>query len=249
MLKLRLFSIGLAVALAASDAPARDVGVDSIIDDVPPPEPAATTICPGATTIFGVDVSSSQGVINWASVKATGRVFAYIRHSDGLSLDVNRVTNWKDASAAGLTVGYYQRFHAAADPVTQAKEVVATLNTLSGASRPNLPPALQVDMNDGQSNATVIARINQWLSYIKTNTGRQPALLVTSSYWSSLGSPSPSPLPYLWVSHLQVACPTVPTPWAVLRFWQSSATGSVSGISGFVNLDTYNGSLATLQNL
>lgn len=207
------------------------------------------TACPGETAVSGVDVSSSQGVIAWRSVKAAGRGFAYIRHSDGITLDLNRIANWKNASAEGLTVGYYQRFRASLDPVEQAKQVVATLNTLGGASRPNLPPALQVDTNDGQPNATVIARINQWLAYVQSNTGRQPVLLVTSAYWSSLGYPTPSPLPYLWVSHPKVACPTVPSPWGILRFWQSSTTGYVSGISGSVNLDTYNGSLAALQNL
>lgn len=214
------------------------------------PLPAATgPICPGATTVPGVDISSAQGVINWKSVKAAGRGFAYIRHSDGRTLDSYRITNWTNARAEGLTVGYYQRFRASIDPVEQAKQVVATLNSVSGAARPNLPPALQVDTNDGQSNATVIARINQWLSYIQSNTGRQPVLLVTPTYWASLGDPSPSPLPYLWVSHQKVDCPTVPFPWGILRFWQSSTTGFVSGISGAVNLDTYNGSLASLQNL
>lgn len=231
MIKIRQLSIGLAGCLAATDAS------------------ATATICPGATTVSGVDVSAAQGVITWRSVKAAGRGFAYIQHSDGIALDINRIINWKNASAEGLTVGYYQRFHASIDPVAQAKQLVATLNTLSGASRPNLPPALKVDTNDGQSNATVIARINQWLAYIQSNTGRQPVLLVTSDYWSSLGYPTPSPLPYIWVSHLKAACPTVPSPWGILRFWQSSTTGSVAGISGFVNLDTYNGSIAALQNL
>lgn len=249
MIKLRLLSIALVTVLASSDASARDVGVDSTLNDVNSLQAATAATCPGATTVAGIDVTSSQGSINWKSVKAAGRGFAYIRHSDGLALDLYRITNWKNASAEGLTVGYYQRFRPSMDPVEQAKQVVATLNTVSGAARPNLPPALQVDTNEGQSSATVIARINQWLAYIQSNTGRQPVLLVTSAYWSSLGAPTPSPLPYVWISQLNVACPTVPLPWRILRFWQSSASGSVSGISGFVNLDTYNGSLTALQNL
>ncbi|HEX3346420.1 MAG TPA: GH25 family lysozyme, partial [Polyangiaceae bacterium] len=43
----------------------------------------ATTVCAAGTTVKGVDVSSYQGTINWASVKAAGIDFAFARISDG----------------------------------------------------------------------------------------------------------------------------------------------------------------------
>jgi len=46
-----------------------------------------------------------------------------------------------------------------------------------------------------------------------------------------------------------VSCPTLPPAWGRLRFWQYSSTGKVSGISGNVDLDIYNGTLAELRGL
>lgn len=210
------------------------------------------TICPGTTLVYGIDVSSSQGTINWTSVFSSGRKFALIRHSDGTVLDPNRFTNWNNAKAAGLTVGFYQFFRASGDAIVQADNVVASLGTLSGTARPNLPPVIAIETNDGQSNATVIAKVNQWLDRVYARTGRQPVLYTSPGYWNSLGNPnvgtSSHPLPYLWDKDLGVSCPTVPSPWGRLRFWQYG-TGTVSGISGAVNLDLYNGSLTEMQNL
>lgn len=217
-------------------------------------DPAApipfTTICPGSTRVYGVDVSYYQGAVNWSSVRAAGKQFAYLRYSDGTGfIDPNFTTYWNNAKAAGLTVGAYQFFRASQDPIAQADALVNRLQALGGTGRPNLPPVIDVETNDGMSNATVISRMNSWLSRVQSRTGRQPVLYTSPGYWSGLGSPYPSPLPYLWDAHWTSNCPTVPYPWGRLRFWQYSSTGSVSGISGSVDTDLYNGSLAEMQGL
>jgi GH25 family lysozyme M1 (1,4-beta-N-acetylmuramidase) len=207
------------------------------------------TICNGSSVQYGIDVSYYQGTINWGSVRAAGRNFAYVRHSDGTFLDPQRFTNFNNARSAGLTVGFYQFFRASQDPIVQADNIVAALNTVGGVGRPNLPPVIDIETYDGQSASTVITRVNQWLSRVQSRTGRQPVLYTSPGFWGGLGYPTPSPLPYLWVAHWGVSCPTVPSPWGRLRFWQYSATGRVSGISGDVDLDTYNGPLSEMQAL
>lgn len=208
------------------------------------------TICPGATKIYGIDVSYYQGNINWASVKASGKQFAIIRYSDGTGfIDPKFETNWKNAKAAGLTVGAYQFFRPGQDPIAQADALVNKLAALGGTGRPNLPPMIDVEVKDGVSNANIIARVNQWLARVQSRTGRQPLLYSGPGFWNGLGNPTPSPLPYLCDAHWGPTCPTVPSPWGRLRFWQYSATGSVPGISGDVDLDLYNGSLAEMQGL
>jgi lysozyme len=108
---------------------------------------------------------------------------------------------------------------------------------------------IDVEVKDGASNATVIANVNTWLQHIKAKTGRLPSLYAAPGFWSGLGNPTPNPLPYMWVANWGVSCPSLPPPWGRLRFWQYSDSGSVSGISGAVDLDEYNGSLAELQGL
>ncbi|HEX2569664.1 MAG TPA: glycoside hydrolase family 25 protein [Polyangia bacterium] len=207
------------------------------------------TICNGSVVQYGLDVSYFQGQPNWTSVRNSGRNFALIRHSDGSFLDPERFNNWNNAKAAGMTVGFYQFFRASQDAVSQANLVVQALTTVGGKGRPNLPAVIDIETYDGQSGSTVISKVNQWLNYIQANTGRQPTLYTSPGFWGGLGYPTPSPLPYLWVAHWGVSCPTVPSPWGRLRFWQYSSTGSVSGISGAVDLDTYNGSLTEMQGL
>jgi len=212
---------------------------------------AQSTICPGTTRVAGIDVSVYQGSINWASVHAAGKRFAYIRYSDGTGhLDPNFNANWRNAKAAGMTVGAYQFFRASENPTTQADLVINAVSALGGLGTPNLPIAIDVETNDGQTDATVNSRVNTWLARVLARTGRTRPMLYTSpGIWSGLGSPSPDPLPYLWDAHWGATCPTVPSPWGRLRFWQYSDTGAVSGISGAVDLDLYNGSLAEMQAL
>jgi hypothetical protein len=45
-----------------------------------------------------------------------------------------------------------------------------------------------------------------------------------------------------------VSCPDTPTPWTSWKFWQNADNGSVSGISGAVDTDEFNGTLAQLQS-
>ena len=57
---------------------------------------SSLVVCPGATTVPGVDVSYYQGTITWASVKASGQKFAIARASDGLNYsDSKFIANWQ----------------------------------------------------------------------------------------------------------------------------------------------------------
>jgi lysozyme len=207
------------------------------------------TVCPGSNKVYGIDVSYYQGTINWASVKAAGKQFAIIRVSDGTGfMDPKFVTNWKGAKAAGLAVGAYQFFRPGQDATAQADLMVNQLNAV-GFGAGDIPPVIDVESSDGVSASNIAARVNVWLQRVKSRTGRLPALYTAPGYWSGIGNPTPSPLPYLWDAHWGVSCPTLPPAWGRLRFWQYSSTGKVSGISGNVDLDIYNGTLAELRGL
>lgn len=207
------------------------------------------TICPGSTVVRGVDVSYYQGSINWSSVKAAGKSFAMIRVSDGTGFnDPNFATYWANAKAAGLTVGAYQFFRPSQDPIAQADLIVNKIQA-AGFTATDIPPVIDVEVTEGYSASTIMSRVNSWLSRVQSRTGRQPFLYTSPGFWSSLGYPTPSPLPYLWDAHWGASCPTVPSPWGRLRIWQYSDSGSVSGISGAVDLDLYNGSLTELRSL
>jgi len=209
---------------------------------------AQATVCP-TTRLQGIDVSYYQGTINWSQVKAAGKAFAIVRVSDGTTfMDPKFATNWRGAKAAGLVVGAYQFFRPAQDPIKQADIMVEQLKAM-GFGAGDIPPVLDVEAQDGVSDATVAARVNSWLQRVQSRLGRLPSMYTSPGFWSGLGNPKPSPLPYLWVAHWGVSCPSLPPAWGRLRFHQYSSTGRVSGISGDVDLDYYNGSLAELKGL
>jgi lysozyme len=210
---------------------------------------AAASVCPGSTKTYGIDVSYWQGNIDWAKVKAAGKQFALIRVSDGTGFRDPRFEEyWRGAKAAGLTVGAYQFFRPGQDATAQANLMADKLAAV-GFKAGDIPPVIDVEVTDGASDANIAARVNTWLKRVQARTGRLPSLYTSPGFWSGLGNPAPSPLPYLWVAHWGASCPTLPPAWGRLRFHQYSATGSVSGISGNVDLDYYNGSLAELRGL
>ena len=246
-LVISLGACGGELAPEAYKGGAEDGTAGSMHDPTPPDFLAQSTICPGSNRVYGIDVSYYQGNIDWGKVRAAGKQFAIIRVSDGTGFrDPKFETYWKEAKAAGLLVGAYQFFRPTQDVNAQADLLVNKLNSV-GFGGADLPPVIDVEVRDGVSSATVASRVNAWLERVKSRTGRLPALYTSPGFWSGMGTPNP--LPYMWVAHWGVTCPSVPWGGARLRFWQYSSTGSVSGISGHVDLDQYNGTLDELKGL
>jgi lysozyme len=236
-------SLGLVLTLGACGSPLPEEG------DEPGTLQEEARVCPGSTQLQGIDVSYYQGNIDWAKVKASGRQFAIVRASDGTGfVDPKFTANWKGAKAAGLAVGAYQFFRPTQDVNAQADLMIKMLNSV-GYGAGDLPPVIDVEVTDGVSGSTVASRVNAWISRVKSGTGRLPSLYTSPGFWSGIGNPTPSTLPYIWVAHWGVSCPTLPPAWGRLRFWQYSSKGSVPGISGNVDLDIYNGTLSELRGL
>lgn len=202
-------------------------------------------VCPYGTTLPGVDVSHFDGSINWTNVKTAGIVFAYARATEGTTFtDPEFGANWADMKAAGIVRGADAFFHANLDPTIQADYFLSVMGTLQPG---DLPPMLDVEVTDGQSAATIATNVNIWVNHVQALTGRAPLIYASSSFWaSSVGnSTALSEFP-LWIANWGVTCPTLPAAWTDWAIWQYSATGTVSGIAGAVDLDKFNGTMSDL---
>ncbi|MGZ3438532.1 MAG: glycoside hydrolase family 25 protein [Polyangia bacterium] len=229
------FFATLSLAVAACQPLPPDVGVAE----------EGLSVCPGKTTLEGVDVSTYQGTIDWAKVKASGRAFAITRVGDGLGGDNTFNANWAGIKAAGMVRGAYQFFRASDDPIQQADILLAKIGTPQNG---DLAPTLDLEVTDGQSASVIVTKVKQWLEHVKAKTGRTPMVYTSPGFWPSVGSPDLSAY-VLWVAHWGTTCPTIPPGWKGFTFHQYSDSGSVSGISGAVDLDVFNGDKAALDKL
>jgi lysozyme len=206
------------------------------------------TVCAGSSTVEGIDVSYYQGTINWSQVAAAGKKFAVIRVSDGTTTpDTQFARNWSDARSAGVIRGVYQFFRASQDATAQADLLVNALNNNGGLQMGDLPPVADVEVSDGQSASTVASKLNTWMARVQAGTGRTPLIYTSPGVWGNIGNPQGFSEYVLWVAHYGVSCPSMPSGWTAWKFWQYSDSGSVSGISGAVDLDHFNGSLSELM--
>jgi lysozyme len=206
----------------------------------------ALSVCAKGTVTKGVDVSVYQGSVDWAKVKGAGITFAIVRVSDGTgTLDSTFTTNWKGTKSNNLVRGVYQFFEPGEDPTKQADLVLSQVKNAGGFDPGDLPPVMDIETTGGQSDATIQSHMQTWLDVITKAIGRKPIIytnLNTSSHFGGKFGGYP-----LWVASWGASCPTMPNGWKQWDFWQYSDTGTINGISGGVDHDEFNGSLADLK--
>jgi lysozyme len=223
----------------------------------PTPSPSPTPIptptpSPTATPTFldGIDVSYHQGTINWQQVAASGKRFAFVRATAGtLTADTAYGTNRSGARAAGLAVGSYHYANpdtAMNDASNEASWFLRNATIASG----DLIPVLDLEVSNGLDPASLTAWAQTWLAQVAATTGVRPIIYTNPTFWSSSMADTDwfarNGYPVLWIAHWTSAnAPTVPAGgWggSGWTFWQHSGTGTVPGISGFVDLDRFKGS-------
>ncbi|CCK31801.1 Lysozyme M1 [Streptomyces davaonensis JCM 4913] len=216
----------------------------------PASEPSAGILAP-TDGVQGIDVSHWQGAINWTSVRNAGIQFAWIKATEGTSYKDDRFnTNYTNAYYAGVIRGAYHF----ARPNLSSGAVQANYFASNGGawSRDNLtlPGVLDIEHNPygascyGLSTTQMRSWINDFYNTYKSRTTRDVVIYTTASWWNTCtgnwtGMYSKSPL---WVAHWTTASsPTIPSGFPYWTVWQYTSTGSVSGVSGNVDRNKFNG--------
>jgi GH25 family lysozyme M1 (1,4-beta-N-acetylmuramidase) len=215
----------------------------------------------------GIDVSQFQGTINWTQVFNAGKRFAFIRASrSNLNEDPNLDTNMANAKAAGLVVGPYHRILPQGeneagpymDPLVDANRYVnaARQYMTTGYLRP------VVDVEDGETlgKPALTKWVIDFIGEVKRLTGVDCMIYCNTNFATNFLD-SRVTTQRLWIANWNQTLygdPLTGTgspPLGVWNgagktwdFWQYSSTGAVAGIGGNVDLDVYNGDLATLQS-
>jgi lysozyme len=198
-------------------------------------------LCATGVTTEGVDVSHWDGSVNWAAVKAAGVRFAFAKATEGTgTVDNTFATNWAGMKAQGIIRGAYHFFHPGESASAQASLVADTVGAL-GAD--DLPIVCDLETTDGVSSSSIVSAAVAFLQDVTKLTGKQAMLYASPGFLSSWGGLTNYPL---WVANYGVSCPTMPSGFSGWNIWQSSESGTVSGIGSNVDIDAFNGTLADL---
>ena len=94
-------------------------------------------------------------------------------------------------------------------------------------------------------NDTLVAGVQTWLQTVADQTGVTPMIYASPAFWNGHLNDQFGSHP-LWVAQYGVSSPKVPHGWTNWTFWQYSQSGSISGVSGNVDLDYFQGSMDDL---
>ena len=208
----------------------------------------------------GIDVSNYQGAVNWPAVYRSGVRWTYILATDGYIGQqthqpfINRyfTSQYSGSSQAGLIHGAYhfaRLGRSNGTGVTQAQWFLAHGGRLRDSR--TLPAALDLEETPCQLNRhDTRVWIANFLNTYLAATGRDAVIYTTPDFWSRCVGNWPqvtSRFP-LWISNTGVSRPQVPSGWPYYTMWQWGI-GPVSGVSGGVDRDVFNGSLSRLTAL
>jgi len=200
-----------------------------------------------AARIPGIDISEYQNKIDWDKVGNSDVRFIIMRATKGLDYaDPKYPSNSAGATAQGIK---WTAYHYAipdgkkGDAVAQANFFVKTAHLHPG----NILPVLDMEFTGGLGRGRLEDWTAQWLNRVYHLTGAKGIIYSSPSFWRSyLGDSTRfSSHGYkLWVANWFVKKPDVPASnWSGngWTFWQWSDCGSVSGITGCVDKDRYDG--------
>ena len=185
----------------------------------------------------GIDVSEHQGWINWDAVKNSGKVdFAILRvgYGDNYTFqdDKQWARNVSECERLGIPYGVY--IYSYAQSSSQINSEVAHVKRLLSGHNPSYP--VYIDMED---NSTTYLGRNTLTQFAKsfcqqiTNAGYTAGVYANLNWWNNYLYASQLDSYDRWVAQYNSSC------WydGDYSLWQYSSSGSVSGISGNVDMN------------
>ena len=204
-------------------------------------KPSTTPVASTAKKVKGIDISAWQGKIskaNFEKAKKSGINFVILRlgftgsATNKPTIDSVFENNYKNAIAAGLPVGIY--FYSLATTTAKAKEEAEfCIKHLKGKT---ISYPVYIDVEDPykqakQSKSTLASVCDTFCNTIKA-AGYKPGVYASLSWFNNkIGTITASHSK--WVAQYYTQCQYK----GAYDMWQYSSSGSVSGISGKVDMN------------
>lgn len=194
--------------------------------------------------VRGIDVARFQTSVDWASARANGVNFAFIKATEGGDrVDEMFASHWRGAAAAGVPRGAYHFFYHCRAPEEQARWFFSHVPRRSG----DLPPVIDMEWTPDSPTCTIrrpAAEIRadaaKLVEMFTRHYGTAPILYTTVDFyvdnqmWRVGGTD-------FWLRSV-AAHPSDIYAGQHWAFWQYSSTGLIPGIAGEVDLNAFSGS-------
>ena len=184
-------------------------------------------------SIKGIDISNWQGNVDFNKVKNAGYEIVYIKATEGQhTLDKNFNTNYANAKASGINIGFYHFLHGNENGKTQAEWMYSNIKDKEFQCK----IAIDVEVTDGVNADTLSQIVCDFAETIKELTGKD---IVVYTYTSFLGTNLNSSINKypLWIAEYGVSSPRVSINYIG---WQYADNGQVDGCpNGNTDLDSF----------
>jgi len=197
--------------------------------------------------VNGIDVSHNNGTIDWENVAAADVSFAFAKATEGETFrDPKFNANYTEMKDNRIIRGAYHFFRPNKDARKQAENFLKLVQALGPG---DLPPSLDVEVNDDKRASEIIAGVQLWIDTVGQALNCEPIIYTSASFWNSNldGTSQFAEFP-LWVAHYtSKPQPNIPQGFTKYTIWQFSEKGAVSGVGGDVDLNRYNGTMDELR--
>ncbi|MEP3785715.1 GH25 family lysozyme [Ascidiaceihabitans sp.] len=199
---------------------------------------------PTTFAVRGMDAARFQKSVDWARAKAVGIEFVFLKATEGGDLkDIKFRDHWRGAGRAGVARGAYHFYYFCTDPATQARFFIQNVPRTKGS----LPPVLDMEWNPFSptckrrpDGATVRAEMKVWMDIVEAHYGQRPIIYTTPRFYEENGL-SAIKREEFWL-RTTAKTPREAFPGQPWRFWQYTATGTLPGTPGAVDINAFNGS-------
>lgn len=204
--------------------------------------------------IFGPDVSDFQADVDWAAVRASGRLFGFTKATEGRTFVAATLTaNRQGMAAAGLVLrGLYHFARPDRNPAAaEADHFLSTVGQL-GAGEIAVLDLETGNIGHAETGAWALA----WLERVEAATGRTPWLYSYGPFLAAFDTSRLTRFP-LWIAGYGANDGKVPPDrlrpdtdrWGRAVIWQYTSAASVPGVRGQCDDNLFEGSAAELQSL
>lgn len=205
---------------------------------------------PDDHSIKGIDVSKFQTTVDWASVRASGVSFGYIKATEGGDrVDDRFAENWAAAKAAGVSRGAYHFYYFCRTGAEQAAWFIRNVPVDPQA----LPVVLDMEWNHLSPSCKkrppveeVHREMRTFLRIIEKHYGKRPAIYTSVDFHRDrlVGA---FPNYHFWLRSV-AGHPTLKyDPSRKFSIWQHTSTGRTAGVTGNVDQNVFMGGAADWQ--